>query len=102
VSGQTDRQTDSHTAQSGGEMIAQQSASGSDHALVELVLYVVRFAAGDLEAAQSFLDVVQQVLDVRQLAVEVRRTLELDELRHHLCVVFLPHRKAQARRPSQK
>ena len=72
-------------------MIAQQSASGSDHALVELVLYVVRFAAGDLEAAQSFLDVVQQVLDVRQLAVEVRRTLELDELRHHLCVVFLPH-----------
>ena len=72
-------------------MITQQSASGSDHALVELVLYVVRFAAGDLEAAQSFLDVVQQVLDVRQLAVEVRRTLELDELRHHLCVVFLPH-----------
>jgi len=62
------------------------------HALIKLVLYVVRFAAGNLETVQSFLDVFQQVLDVRQLAVEICRSLELDELRRHLTVMFLSHK----------
>lgn len=59
------------------------------HALVELVLYVIRFAACNLETAQSFLDVFQQVLDMCQLAVEICRSLEFHELCRHLSIVFL-------------
>jgi len=61
----------------------------SYHALIKLILDVVRFTACNLEAAQSFLDVFQQVLHMCQLAVKIRRSLEFDELSSHFRIVFL-------------
>ena len=59
------------------------------HALVELILYVIRLAACNLKTAQSFLNVFQQVLDMCQLAVEICWFLEFDKLSCHLSIVFL-------------
>jgi len=68
---------------------------GLYHALIKLVLYVVGFTACNLETAESLLDVFQQVLDMCKLAVEICRSLEFDELRRHLRVVFLQHKASR-------